>query len=210
MLTVGPDVDQVDGVLRRGELACPGCSGVLAPWAWARPRTVRDDLGSDRGGCEIVPRRAQCRSCKRTHVLLPTMVLARRADAADVIGSALLARASGWGARRIAARVGRALSTVRGWLGRWATNATRLRAAFTGLLHELDDDPHPLAPAGSPVADAVAAVGAAVAAVRRRWGTAVVVVSAWQVASALTHGRLLAPTPPAVLTNTSTRLSAPP
>ena len=38
-------------------------------------------------------------------------------------------------------------------------------------------------------------------------GAGVVVVSAWQVASALTLGRLLAPNPPAKLTNTSAHLA---
>jgi hypothetical protein len=143
-------------------------------------------------------------------VLLPVVVLARRADSADVIGTALLERASGWGYRRIAAHLVRAVSTVRGWLCRWAGNAAPLRVAFTGLLHELDDDPRPVASAGSPSADALAALGAAVAAVRRCWGTAVVVVSAWQVASALTHGRLLWPTPPTKLINTNAHLVEPP
>jgi hypothetical protein len=87
-----------------------------------------------------------------------------------------------------------------------SSNAERLRVAFTVLLHRLDDDPAPLSAAGSLIADVVAAVGAATAAVRRVWGTAVVVLSAWQVASALTSGLLLAPVPPAKLTNTSRHL----
>jgi hypothetical protein len=140
-------------------------------------------------------------------VLAPVSTLRRRADGADVIGAALLGRAGGMGYRRIAAGVGRPVSTVRGWLSRMSTNAERVRAAFTLLAHVLDDDPAPLAPAGSALADAVAAVGAAAAAVRRAWGTAVVVLSAWQVASAVTLGGLLAPTPPAQLTNTSRHLA---
>jgi hypothetical protein len=140
-------------------------------------------------------------------VLLPVMVLARRADGVEVIGAALLARALGWGYRRIAAGVGRSISTVRGWVGRMAINADRIFAAFMGLVHELEVDPAPVAPAGSVFADAVAAVGAGVAAVRRRFGVAVVVVSAWRVAAALTHGRLLAPCPPSRLINTSWHLA---
>jgi hypothetical protein len=139
--------------------------------------------------------------------LAPVSTLLRRADGADVIGVALLDRTEGAGYRRVAARVGRAVSTVRGWLSRMLTNAERVRVAFTLLLHRLDDDPAALTPAGSAFGDAVAAIGAAVAAVRRTWGTTVVVVSAWQVASALTLGRLLAPTPPGQLTNTSPHLA---
>jgi hypothetical protein len=124
----------------------------------------------------------------------------------DVVGAALLDRVEGLGYRQIAARVGRPVSTVRGWLSRMSSNAERVRVAFTLLRYRVDDDAGPLSPAGSVLADAVAAIGAAAAAVRRAWGTAVVVVSAWQVASALTLGRLLAPAPPAKLTNTSAHL----
>jgi len=66
----------------------------------------------------LVPRRAVCTGCGRTHVLLPASVLLRRADAVTVIGAALLARVSGCGHRRAADRVGRPPSTVRGWLRR--------------------------------------------------------------------------------------------
>lgn len=140
-------------------------------------------------------------------MLSPLTTLLRRADSAEVIGAALLARARGFGYRRVAVSVGRPVSTVRGWLGRMAVNAERIFAAFTWLVHELEVDPPPAAPAGSAFADAVAAVGAGVAAVRRRFGVAVVVVSAWRVAAALTHGRLLAPTPPIRLINTSWHLA---
>ena len=138
--------------------------------------------------------------------MLPVTVWARRADGVEVVGAALLARARGWGYRRIAARVGRPISTVRDWVRRVAGNAERIFAAFMALVHELDADPAPVVPVASPVALAVAAVGAGVAAVRRRFGTAVVVVSAWRVAAALTHGRLLAPHPPRRLINTSSHL----
>jgi hypothetical protein len=137
------------------------------------------------------------------------MALSRRADVVDVIGAALLARARGWGYRRVAALVGRPISTVRGWLGRLAANAEQVFAVLTRLVHGLEVDPAPAGPAGSAFADAVAAVGAGAAAVRRRFGVAVVVVSAWRVAAALTHGRLLAPTLPARLINTSWHLAGP-
>jgi hypothetical protein len=133
-------------------------------------------------------------------------MLRRRADGVDVIGAALLDRARDLGYRRIAARVGRPVSTVRGWLSRMSGNAERVRVAFTLLRHRVDDDAGPLSAAGSAFADAVAAIGAAAAALRRSWGTAMVVLSAWQVASAVTLGRLLAPIPPAKLTNTSAHL----
>lgn len=49
-------------------------------------------------------------------MLLPAELLARRADTTEVIGTALAAKARGDGARRIAARLGRPVSTVRRWL----------------------------------------------------------------------------------------------
>ena len=96
MVTVEADQVRVESRLTAGQLECPDCPGVLAPWGFARPRGVRG-VGSLR------PRRARCLGCLVTHVLLPVTVLLRRADAAEVIGAALLARAAGHGHRRIAA-----------------------------------------------------------------------------------------------------------
>jgi hypothetical protein len=53
-------------------------------------------------------------------VLLPVVVLVRRADVVAVIGLALAAKAAGAGHRRIAVELGRAVETVRGWLRRFA------------------------------------------------------------------------------------------
>jgi hypothetical protein len=207
VLTVSVVVEDVDARLRAGALGCPDCAGVLAPWGWARPRRVRLSVASTAAEL-ITPRRGRCEGCGRTHVLASVATLGRRADGVDVVGAALLDRAQGLGYRRIALRVGRPTSTVRNWLTRMSSNAERVRVAFTLLRHRVDDDAGPLSPAGSALADAVAAIGAATAAVRRAWGIAVVVLSAWQVASALTVGRLLAPVPPAKLTNTSAHLVA--
>ena len=101
VLMVGTDEDEVDRVLRAGGLACPGCSGVLAPWGYARRRKVRAEGEVWR----LRPRRSRCSAaggCGRTHVLLPTSCLVRRADSVAVIGAALVDRAAGLGHRRIA------------------------------------------------------------------------------------------------------------
>ena len=124
------------------------------------------------------------------------------ADAVEVIGAALRGKARGQGHRPIAARLGRPASTVRGWLRAFAENAEAVRARCTGLLVELDSLTAPLEPAGSVFADAVEVVGACAAATRRRLGV-IGAVSAWQQASALTGGRLLAPTGPDEWINTS-------
>ena len=98
MLTVETDTAAVEERLLSGRLACPGCAGVLAGWGRARARTVR---GPD-GGVRVVPRRSRCTGCRATHVLLPVLLLVRRADTAAVIGAALAAKASsGGGHRRI-------------------------------------------------------------------------------------------------------------
>lgn len=137
-------------------------------------------------------RRARCAACRVTHVLLGVSCLLRRADAVEVIGAAVGAKASGVGHRPIAARLGRPVSTVRGWLRAFGRNAERVRAVFTRLLAELDPLTGPIPGAGSMFGDAVEVIGAAVAAARRRLGV-LGAVSAWQQVSAVTGGRLLAP-----------------
>ncbi|MEV4418336.1 hypothetical protein [Catellatospora sp. NPDC049609] len=120
-------------------------------------------------------------------------VLVRRADAVEVIGAGLVARAAGAGSRRVAGLVGRARSTVRGWLARFSGRAEPLRRLFTQVLVDVDADPVPPAAAGSVFADAVAAIVSAAAAVSHRWGLSVFMVSPWRVAAAVTGGRLLSP-----------------
>jgi hypothetical protein len=126
-------------------------------------------------------------------VLLPVVGLLRRADAVGVIGAAVAAKAAGVGHRRIAGWLGRPAGTVRGWLRRFGWRAEAVRVAFTELLCGLDPDPPVLEPAGSDLADAVAAVLAAAGAVVRRWGEPVLGLSAWELAGAVTGGRLLLP-----------------
>lgn len=159
MLTVEIDPTEVEERLRAGELACPGCAGVLAGWGCARARTVR---GAD-GVVRVVPRRSRCTGCRATHVLLPVLLLVRRADTAAVIGAALAAKAAGDGHRRIAERLGRPPGTVRGWLRCFAGRVERARVVFTLRCRALAADPVLPGPAGSVWADAVVAVRAAVA-----------------------------------------------
>lgn len=190
MLTVGKDAAGVEELLSSGRLACPGCGGRLRGWGHARRRVVRD---AGEGRRRLRPRRVRCAGCGRTHVLLPVSVLARRADTAAVIGAALAGAAAGLGHRQIAARAGRPVSTVRGWLRRLAVRAEALRSVFTGVLCALDPDPLLPAPAGSAAGDAVAAIVAAAAAAGRRWGGGALALSPWELAAAVTGGRLLAP-----------------
>ena len=130
-----------------------------------------------------------------THVLLPVTVLLRRADAVEVIGAALTARAAGFGHRRIAVWLGVPASTVRGWLRRWTARLGAVRVHFTVVARLAGVDQAVPKALGSPWRDVLAAVGAAAAAVTARFGTSGVIgpVTAWQVASASSGGRLLSP-----------------
>jgi hypothetical protein len=187
MLTVETDPVSVEERLGSGRLACPGCSAVLARWGHARGRQVRDTDG----GLWIVPRRARCTGCGVTHVLLPVVLLVRRADTAVVIGAGLTAKATGGGHRLIAALLGRPPETVRGWLRRFAARVEPVRAVFTRWCRDLAPDPVLPGPAGSPWADALAAILAATAALAARFGIGE--VPPWLVATAISAARLLAP-----------------
>jgi hypothetical protein len=188
VLTVGADAAWVEGRLARGELACPDCGGPLGPWGWARVRVLRGGSAP----VEVRPRRSRCRSCGRSHVLLPVFALLRRADLVTVIGAALAATAAGAGARTVAAALGRPVETVRGWVRRFAGRAEAVRVAFTALLVGVGVDPVPPAAAVTAFADAVAAVAGASVAVRSRW-PGVGEVPPWLLAAAVSGGRLLAP-----------------
>ena len=204
MLTVNADRGVVERQLGGGELACPSCGGVLARWGNGAARRVRVAEGPD---VELVPRRSRCRGCGGTHVLLPAWCLARRADAGEVIGFALEAKAAGAGHRLVAARLGRPASTVRGWLRAFASRAEQVRLVFTALAASLVTDPPLPGPASSLLGDAVAAVAAAAVAAARVPGVGT--VARWQLAAAVTCGLLLAPSWPARVANTSWLWAAP-
>jgi hypothetical protein len=182
---VGTDAREVDRLLGGGELRCPGCAGELRPWGHARERGVREENTV----VALRPRRSWCSRCRCTHVLLPASTLVRRADTVAVIGRALLAKAGGAGHRRIAAVMGRPVSTVRGWLRRFGVRAEGLRVRFTGLLHALDASAVAVAVTGSVFTDALEVLGLAAGAAARLFGPR----GPWQFASAATGGLLLGP-----------------
>jgi hypothetical protein len=199
VLTVNGDRGVVEQQLAGGELSCPSCGGVLGGWGNARPRRVRVPAGPD---AELVPRRSRCRGCGATHVLLPAWCLLRRADAGAVIGAALEAAAAGGGHRKVARLLGRAASTVRGWLRRFARRAEAVRVFFTVLLARTGPDPVMPAEAAGLVAAAVSAIAGAAAAVASRWPH-LGEVPVWQAASAASGGLLLAPGWPPAGRNTN-------
>lgn len=183
---VGTNLAEVERALLAGELGCPGCGGRLAPWGSARRRVVRWS-----GRVEVRrPRRSRCVACRGSHVLAGADTLIRRRDGVAVIGAALVAKATGLGQRRVAALVGVPVSTVRGWLRRFAVRAEVIRVWFTVLAHGLDPMLAAVTPTGTAVGDAVEAIGIAARASFLRVAPA----PAWEFASAASRGGLLSNT----------------
>ncbi|MGP3917311.1 transposase [Nonomuraea sp. 10N515B] len=201
MLTVGDHRAVVESALVEGVLACPGCDGVLAGWGHARRRVIR----TLRSGVRLVlrPRRARCRGCGVTHVLLPARLLVRRADDGETIGAALELAGLGHGVRRIARVLGRSAWTVRGWVRRARCRAGVLRAGLAGWVVALDPDPPPIAMAGSAWADALSMLAAVHRAAVVRWPELADRLSLWRLAAVLTDGSLLAVVPAVRAINTS-------
>ena len=183
MLIVCADEARVEVELVGGFLGCPSCRGVLGPWGHARARVLRC-LAGDR---VLRPRRAKCRGCAGTHVLLADIALLRRQDEVAVIGAAIEARASGEACWRIAARLGLPAGTVRGWLRRFVVRAPEIRTLFTRWAVVLDPELGPILPAGGTVADALEAIAVAARAWVLRFGPGRV----WSLVSVLSAGGLL-------------------
>lgn len=183
MKIVGTDPLEVERALVAGELACPDCGGQLRPWGLARWRDVRWSGRVE----ERRPRRSRCAVCGVSHVLVAADTLVRRRDAVAVIGGALVAHAAGLGHRRVAMLVDVPVSTVRGWLRRFAVRAEAIRVFFTVLAHGLDPMLPAIAPTGTVVGDAVEAIGIAARASSLRVAPA----PAWEFASVASRGGLL-------------------
>lgn len=179
------DEERAQRELAAAGLPCPSCGGQLRPWGFARPRWLRLS-----GGARTSVRRARCRDCRLTQVLLPARAPLRHADAIEVVGAALLAHATGQGHRAIAADLGVPADTVRRWLQRVTGRSEWLREQATAWAHRLDPMLPPISPAGSALADALSALGTAAAARVRRLGAT---APPWQIIAIIAGGRLLAP-----------------
>jgi hypothetical protein len=183
--------------LTDGVLVCPhgGCGGGFSRDGYARARRVRTRDGGER---ELRPQRVVCRRCGRSNVLLPAWCVPGRCDDAETIGVALLAAAQGQGHRVIAAGLGRPASTVRGWLRAFRSQADALRQvawSWQGRIEPVSDERQ--VPVGSPLGDALGALGAAAAAARRVFGLdRYATTSAWEYLVLITAGRLVRPPRP--------------
>lgn len=124
---------------------------------------------------------------KRSHSLLPDVLVSGRVDLATVIGWALEAKAAGHGHRPIAAQLGLPAATVRGWLRRAAGCdgwiATRLFAVAA-----MADPAVRAPPVAGPIATLVVAARVAADAFGRLGGEP---VDPWRFAVRHTGGRLL-------------------
>ena len=184
MVMVDAEQLVVETRLREGGLVCPSCRGVLGPWGWARERVLRC-----RDGDRVLrPRRARCRGCRGTHVLLSERGLVRRRDEVAVIGAALVEMiGAGRGHRPVAAQAGLPASTVRGWRRAFAGSAQAIGAHFTCWGHALDPGLGRVGPAGGAAADALEAVAVAARAWVLRFGSRPL----WAVVCVLSGGVLL-------------------
>jgi len=191
MHMVEADEAAVDKKLRAGEYPCPACEGELRPWGHARRRSLRAE---DSRSVSFRPRRARCKACLLTHVLLPVLCLLRRCDLAEMIGRGLALKVAGWGYRRIAASLGLPATTVGDRGRRFEENAEALRAAFTALTYFLDPSFGSIDPRAGSIADAMEAIVAAAGAAARAFGPAPL----WHFASGASSGRLLSNTNPSL------------
>ena len=183
------DQAQAHRKLTAGTLPCWRCSGPLRSWGYARPRSLRLSCGAR--VC-LRPRRARCRGCSATDVLLPAFAPLRSAYAMEVVGPALLGSAQGRSHRTTAAELGLPADTVRGWIRKVNGRAEWLRTTATAAAHMFDSmfDGLPPTPTRSPLAEAISALGAAASAARRMFGP---IATQWELLAAIAQGQLLAP-----------------
>lgn len=101
---------------------CPACQRWLVGWGgyW---RWLRAPLLIER----IWIRRARCSACRRSHALLPDLVLVRRLDAVEVIGRGLASKlTSELGLRPIAEQLDVPHTTLRAWWQRFRIWSSRM------------------------------------------------------------------------------------
>jgi hypothetical protein len=102
-------------------------------WRWLRAPLLVE---------RIWIRRGRCSACRRSHALLPDLVLVRRLDAVAVIGASLAGTLRrGLGLRPIAEQLDVPHTTVRSWWQRFQTRSPTLLAECTALAVALDGTP---------------------------------------------------------------------
>jgi len=172
--------------LSAARMACLACGHMLAPWGFAHRRSVRGHYGTT----QLRPRRARCRGCRTTHVMLPASCLPRRAVTVKIVGQALLAPVNGASHRTIAADLELPADTVRGWIRRATAHASWLREWAPSWPTGSTPNTPSIRPTGTPLGDALEALGNAAAAATRQLG---LLAPPWELIAYFTGGRLLTP-----------------
>lgn len=161
---------------------CPACQRQLVGWGgyW---RWLRAPLVVER----IWIRRGRCVACRRSHALLPDLVLLRRLDVVTVIGTALVLKViDGVGWRPIAAQLDVPLTTLRTWWPRFRIHAPRLLSTCTRLAVALDGMPVDVRTVGERAA--VEVLGIAWQRTAVRFGSRIGGGSRWAFWSAISGG----------------------
>lgn len=112
---------------------CPTCRRALTSWGgyWRWLRAPPEEW-------RIWIRRGRCSACRRTHALLPDLLLVRRLDGVEVIGHGLARKVlQGLGLRPIAEHCGVPHTTVRSWWRRFRARAPTLLASCLALAVQL-------------------------------------------------------------------------
>lgn len=186
---VARTTELAEQLLSDGDLRCPLCRvGRLAAWGYGQRRTVRSHGGTT---MTIRPRRTRCVSCGSTHIVMPAALQPRHADTTAVIGTALVHKANGMGHRRIAATMGRPVSTVRRWLRRLPpAHLDRIYQDGVQRLLRLNPDTFTaLRYDGNMLRHALSVLSAAAYWDRHRYG---ILDPPWTLIGIYTRGRLLA------------------
>jgi hypothetical protein len=166
-----------------GAQACPDCEQRLGGWGgyW---RWVRGLALSDYGFGV-----ARCSRCRRSHALLPDVLLERRLDEVDMIGEAFaLSIGCGLGIRPVAERLGVPMTTARDWQRRFRVHALILATTLVALAVHLDPA-HVLLSAANNEKVGLEALGAAWQRARRRFGDRI--PRLWRFWSLISGGKAL-------------------
>ncbi len=191
-----PEV-QLAAMLARGEgpplppgARCPRCEGRLGPWPGYR-RLVRHRGRTRR----LRLNRARCRSCGRTHALLPSFLTAYRRDVVGTIGGVLLGAAAGHGHRPLAAAAAVPASTARGWIRRGRRGCAPTAARLRRYALELEAQPSRSPPGADPIGRLLEPIAQVMQAAKERWAAVAALPGPFQIATAVSGGRLLGPWP---------------
>lgn len=183
-LIVSENIEEVENNLKTGNIFCPLCNEPLRPHGHARTRFVNS---LDKTLLKIRPRRGRCSSCGNTHVLLPDILLVRRAHTVEVIGLVLLDKSQGNSLRSISDDRNLSFSTVKGWIKRFRLKADQIKNMFLFAAFKSDPNLNNISPSGSPFKDAINAIGIALMSLRLRIGE----ISSWSTVSMISKGELL-------------------